>query len=69
LPPFLVTSYVPVIAMLIWDDKPVAAAIFSLVPIVCLAPWYGSVTALLAPLAIYIFQLIAFVGDTCRSPR
>jgi glycosyltransferase involved in cell wall biosynthesis len=56
----LLTSYIPVLAWLVLDRQLWLALAFAVVPSLVLLPWYGSlVPALLAPLAIYIFQLIA----------
>ena len=54
------TSWLPVLAYLCWQGQWVAAALFSIVPPACFAPWYGGVLrAMLALPAIYVFQLIA----------
>ena len=59
----LLTSYLPVLAWLVSDRHAVAAGIFALVPSLGLAPWYlRKWDALFAPLAIYLFQLIALNG-------
>ena len=55
----LLTSYAPVIALLISGDNWIAAAAYAAVPILCLIPWYAGPMVLLAPLAIYVFQFIA----------
>jgi glycosyltransferase involved in cell wall biosynthesis len=56
----LLTSYVPVLILLLLEDHPFGAVLFAAVPSAVLLPWYGSLgEALLAPGAIYIFQLIA----------
>ena len=56
----LLTSYLPVLAWLLLDGQTWAAMAFAIVPTIVLLPWYGSlVPAILAPLAIYVFQLIA----------
>jgi len=59
----LLTSYLPVLAWLVVDKRWVAAGVFAVLPPIGLAPWYGEWShALLAPLAIYLFQLIALNG-------
>jgi cellulose synthase/poly-beta-1,6-N-acetylglucosamine synthase-like glycosyltransferase len=56
----ILTSWLPVAALLASTGNLAAAAVFALIPAVLLAPWYGSfVRALGAPLAIYLFQFIA----------
>lgn len=56
----LLTSYAPVLWLLLRDQQMAAAALFALLPSVLLAPWYGGFTrALAAPAAIYTFQAIA----------
>ena len=56
----LLTSYLPLLAWLTLDRAWAMAAGFALVPPIALLPWYGRFrTALLAPVAIYLFQLIA----------
>jgi chlorobactene glucosyltransferase len=59
----LLTSYLPLLVWLLIDAHWLAAGIFALVPPIFLSPWYGSQRrAFLAPVAIYLFQLIAFNG-------
>jgi len=59
----LLTSYLPVLVWLLVERQWIAALVFAFVPALALFPWYGSVpTGLLAPLAIYVFQLIALNG-------
>ncbi|MBK9170772.1 MAG: glycosyltransferase [Bryobacterales bacterium] len=58
----LLTSYLPVLALLGFFEQWQAMAVFAAAPLVLLAPWYGGVGVLLAPLAIYLFQLIALKG-------
>ena len=56
----LLTSYVPVLAWLVVDRAWAVAAGFAIVPAMALLPWYGRLrSALLAPVAIYVFQTIA----------
>ncbi|MDQ2948383.1 MAG: glycosyltransferase [Acidobacteriota bacterium] len=56
----LLTSYVPVLLWLVREDHALIAVLFAAVPSLVLLPWYGSmVDALLAPAAIYVFQVIA----------
>ena len=59
----LLTSYLPVLAWLVVDKQWVAAGVFAVLPPIGLAPWYGKWShAILAPVAIYLFQLIALNG-------
>jgi cellulose synthase/poly-beta-1,6-N-acetylglucosamine synthase-like glycosyltransferase len=59
----LLTSYLPVLAWLVTDQQWIPAAAFACVPGLILLPWYRSIGgALLAPVAIYIFQLIVLNG-------
>ena len=56
----LLTSYLPVLAWLLVDRAWIAAGAFALTPIFAVGPWYQRFRpALLAPAAIYLFQLIA----------
>ena len=55
----LLTSWLPVLALLIWQGYTRQAVLFALVPSVVLFPWYRSAAALLAPVAIYLFQFVA----------
>ncbi|MBA3973099.1 MAG: hypothetical protein C0504_02640 [Candidatus Solibacter sp.] len=56
----LMTSWLPMLAWLIQKDQFIAASIFFFIPAAAWRAWYGStVHALLAPFAIYLFQLIA----------
>lgn len=53
------TSYLPVLALLLLDAYYLAAGLFAIVPVVLLIPWYSSARfAFSAPLAIYAFQSI-----------
>lgn len=56
------TSYLPVLAYLLREGDMASAAAFALLPTTLLWPWYGGADALLAPLAIYLFQAIALAG-------
>jgi cellulose synthase/poly-beta-1,6-N-acetylglucosamine synthase-like glycosyltransferase len=59
----LLTSYLPVLVWLLSDTHWAAAVAFFIVPIIGLAPWYGwRRDVILAPAAIYLFQLIALNG-------
>ena len=59
----LLTSYLPVLAWLLVDRQWVAAGIFAVLPPISLASWYEKWShAMLAPVAIYLFQLIALNG-------
>lgn len=56
----LMTSWLPMLAILIHEGHTAAAAAFFFVPALAWLPWYGfGFSALLAPFAIYLFQLIA----------
>ncbi len=56
----LLTSYAPVLRLLLRDHQMAAAAAFAILPSLLLTPWYGGfVRALAAPAAIYTFQAIA----------
>lgn len=56
----LLTSYIPLLIWLLLEGHPFSAVLFAAVPSVILLPWYGSLgEALLAPAAIYVFQMIA----------
>ena len=56
----LLTSYLPVLIWLALDDNLTAVPplLFALFPTVLLLPWYRSASALFAPAAIYLFQLV-----------
>lgn len=58
----LLTSYLPVLFWLIASHEVGAAVVFASIPTAVLWPWYRSASALLAPAAIYVFQLIALNG-------
>lgn len=59
----LMTSWLPVLVVLLAAGLPLAAAAFALLPAAVFAPWYGGfLRALLAAPAIYLFQLIALNG-------
>jgi len=56
----LMTTWLPVLVWLGYRGQAVAAAILFFVPAIAWRPWYGSLrVSLLAPMAIYLFQLIA----------
>lgn len=56
----VLTSYLPVLAYLLWQEHWWGAFAFGVLPPYLLAPWYGGVLpALWSPLAIYAFQRIA----------
>lgn len=56
----VMSSWLPVLLMQIYAKAWVSAGIFAVLPAVLFYPWYGSFfRALLAPLGIYAFQLIA----------
>jgi len=55
----VMTSWLPVLALLLLARQWLAAALFAAVPAAAWRPWYGSWRrALRAPLAIYLFQTI-----------
>ena len=56
----LMTSWLPMLVWLIREDQLIAASVFFFIPAAAWFAWYGSIFhALLAPIAIYLFQLIA----------
>ncbi len=56
----LMTSWLPVLVYLLYKGETVAATLFFFAPAIAWLPWYASAfSALLAPFAIYVFQLIA----------
>ncbi|MDX2179801.1 MAG: glycosyltransferase family 2 protein [Bryobacteraceae bacterium] len=59
---FFVLNWLPASIMLASAEQWIALAAFLTLPVWLLAPWYGGVTAVLAPLGIYGFQLIALNG-------
>jgi hypothetical protein len=59
---FFVLNWLPASIMLASAERWIALAAFLTLPVWLLAPWYGGVTAVLAPLGIYGFQLIALNG-------
>jgi hypothetical protein len=59
----VMTSWLPVLAALVWQEHWGPAAIFLFVPALGWRPWYRSwLGALAAPVAIYVFQAIALCG-------
>lgn len=59
----VMTSWLPVLAALLWQQHWGLAAFFFFVPTLAWRPWYRSwFQALAAPLAIYVFQAIALCG-------
>ncbi len=57
-----ILSWLPLLVMLALTEQWIPAALFAILPTLLLAPWYGSVGSIFAPLAIYAFQLIALNG-------
>jgi chlorobactene glucosyltransferase len=55
----LLTTWLPVLMWLLWAHLYRQAAIFAVIPSLILLPWYRGASALLAPVAIYLFQGIA----------
>jgi hypothetical protein len=58
----LLTSWLPVLILLLLNHLWRQAILFGLLPTVTLFPWYRSVAAAGAPIAIYLFQFIALNG-------
>lgn len=58
----LLTSWLPVLALLLAEGHQRQAMLFALLPSLVLFPWYRSASALLAPAAIYVFQIVALNG-------
>lgn len=59
----VMTSWLPMLAALLWQEHWGPAAVLALIPAVAWRPWYRSwLQALGAPIAIYIFQAIALSG-------
>ena len=54
----LLTSWLPLMVLLIASGYSRQAILFGLLPSVILFPWYRSAAALLAPVAIYVFQFV-----------
>ena len=55
----LLTTYLPILALLLYFSHYAGALVFGLMPVALLAPWYGGPSAILSIPAIYLFQLIA----------
>ncbi|MFN0101826.1 MAG: glycosyltransferase [Bryobacteraceae bacterium] len=55
----LLTSWLPILVLLILNGYGRQAILFGLLPTIILFPWYRSASALLAPVAIYLFQIVA----------
>jgi len=63
----LATSWGPALAWLLLDEQQIAAIAFAAVPMLASLFWYRSVfPAIFAPLAIYLFQLIAMHSMTAH---
>lgn len=58
----LLTSWLPVMALLLLEGYKRHALLFAFVPSLVLFPWYRNASALLAPAAIYVFQIVALNG-------
>ena len=59
----LLTSYLPLLLLLLFQDRYPAAIAFAALPTLLLFPWYSPKWgSLFAPLAIYLFQVIALAG-------
>lgn len=59
----VMTTWLPLLAALMWQEHWALAAAFALVPALAWRPWYRSwLQALAAPVAIYVFQAIAICG-------
>jgi glycosyltransferase involved in cell wall biosynthesis len=55
----LLTSWLPVLALLLLNHLWRQAILFALLPSLILFPWYRNLYAVTAPVAIYLFQCIA----------
>lgn len=56
-------SYLPALAWLLWNGFWILSILLALLPSALLTPWYGGFrSALAAPAAIYLFQVIALDG-------
>ncbi len=59
----VMTSWLPMLAALLWQEHWGPAAVFALIPAIAWRPWYRSwLQALAAPLAIYLFPAIVLCG-------
>lgn len=59
----VLTSYLPMLALLLAGGNWLGAAGFAILPGLVMIPWYGSPGAIVfTPIAIYLFQLIALSG-------
>jgi glycosyltransferase involved in cell wall biosynthesis len=59
----VMTSYVPVVAVLVWMNYHPLAGVVALVPPVLLARWYGGLhRSILSPYAIYAFDIIGVLA-------
>ncbi len=58
----LLTSYLPMIVWLLARGNWPGAVVFAFVPSLSLWPWFAGTSAAAAPVAIYLFQLIALDG-------
>lgn len=60
--------WLPILIWLALDRQWIALPFFAVVPAVALAPWYGNIgRALLAPVAIYLVQLMGINGILCGA--
>lgn len=55
----LLASWLPLLVLLILTGYKRQAILFALLPSLVLFPWYSGAAALLAPVAIYLFQFVA----------
>jgi hypothetical protein len=55
----LLMLWLPILVLMVLSGYNRQAVLFGLLPTVVLFPWYRSATALLAPVAIYLFQFVA----------
>ncbi|MBI2689924.1 MAG: glycosyltransferase [Acidobacteria bacterium] len=55
----LLAAWLPLLALLLYARYTRQAILFALVPILILFPWYRSATVLLAPVAIYLYPIVA----------
>jgi chlorobactene glucosyltransferase len=57
-----ILSWLPMMLLLARTEQWIPLGLLGVLPTVLLAPWYGGIGSLVAPLAIYAFQLIALNG-------
>ena len=57
-----ILSWLPLMVMLARTEQWIPLALLGILPTLVLTPWYGGLSSILTPLAIYAFQLIALNG-------